>query len=294
MQAPHRFAGGGLPPSLISAGAGLTGPSIGVPLGKTGSPTDFFDFEPELSLAQYRPQSTKYCGLLPSFSLPLAFYQAATFDRGEDLRQERQNQWYRRAHKALTDAALEAQGIQPNGQGGEEPQQPPPGYVPGDEALREAERARKEGAAALRVQQYFGGNQERKQQIIDWHQAMDPESKVAEWVIENESAVAPQIMEKLADNPEALQQIAEMTPRQRDRWLGALEGNITAEQNFARKMQQEMTQWDQQRRVTKAPPIIQAPRGGASPPSDIHRLASKGEDASDYVKMRQQQEKRRG
>lgn len=220
--------------------------------------------------------------------------QAATFDRGEDLPQERQNQWYRRAHKALTDAALEAQGIQPNGQGGEEPQQPPPGYVPGDEALREAERARKEGAAALRVQQYFGGNQERKQQIIDWHQAMDPESKVAEWVIENESAVAPQIMEKLADNPEAVQQIAEMTPRQRDRWLGALEGNITAEQNFARKMQQEMTQWDQQRRVTKAPPIIQAPRGGASPPSDIHQLASKGEDASDYVKMRQQQEKRRG
>ena len=72
-----------------------------------------------------------------------------------------------------------------------------------------SERA-KTGAAAMRIQQYFGDNTERKEQITQWHQAMDPEGKVATWVIENESTYAPQIMEKLADNPEALQQLAEM------------------------------------------------------------------------------------
>ena len=202
--------------------------------------------------------------------MPTREDQAAAIDRGEDLPQERQNQWFRRASKALQDATLEAQGIKLNEQG--EPQRPPPpppGYVPGDEAMREIENARKTGAAALRVQQYFGDNQERKQQIIDWHQSLDPANTVANWVIENESVVAPQIMERLADNPEALQQIAEMPANQRDRWLGMLEGKIVAETHFAQQMAQQQQQWQQERRTTKAPPIIRPPRGGANPPRDL-------------------------
>jgi hypothetical protein len=37
--------------------------------------------------------------------------QAAHFDRGEDISQQRQKEWFRRASKALQDATLEAQGI---------------------------------------------------------------------------------------------------------------------------------------------------------------------------------------
>ena len=160
--------------------------------------------------------------------------QEAYFDRGEQLDERRDAAWFRRAHRALQDAANEAAGIKLNEQGEPEaPPPPPPGYVPGDEAMREVENARKEGAAAMRIQQYFGNDTERKTQITQWHQAMDPESKVAQWVIDNESAYAPQIMEKLADNPEALQQLAEMPANQRHRWLGALEGHIAAEQTFA-------------------------------------------------------------
>jgi hypothetical protein len=121
---------------------------------------------------------------------------------------------------------------------------------------------------------------------------MDPESHVANWVIENESHFAPQILERLADHPEALQQLASMPPNQRDRWLGALEGHTAAETNFTRQMAQQQQSWQQQRRTTQAPPPIRPPRGGTNPPRDIHGLASKGEDVSDYIKLRQQQEKR--
>jgi hypothetical protein len=39
-------------------------------------------------------------------------------------------------------------------------------------------------------------------------------------------------------------------------------------------------------RATKAPPPLSQVRGGASPPRDLHSLASKGDDASDYIKAR--------
>ena len=58
----------------------------------------------------------------------------------------------------------------------------------------------------MRIQQFISGTTpSAKNRLLQWHQAMDPEGKVATWVIENESTYAPQIMEKLADNPEALQ-----------------------------------------------------------------------------------------
>jgi hypothetical protein len=45
------------------------------------------------------------------------------------------------------------------------------------------------------------------------------------------------------------------------------------------------------RRITKAPPPITPPRGSASVPKDIHRLAQKS-DASDYIKQRRAQNAR--
>jgi hypothetical protein len=43
------------------------------------------------------------------------------------------------------------------------------------------------------------------------------------------------------------------------------------------------------RRVSKAPPPFQAPSGGASPPASLDRLASKSENAADYIRLRRQQ-----
>jgi hypothetical protein len=101
--------------------------------------------------------------------------QAAAMDAGEELDDDRQAKWFRRAHKALQDAALEAQGIRFDEQGQPElPPPPPPGYVPGDEAAREIEEARKVGAAQMRINQYFGDNQEARDNVTQWFEAMDP------------------------------------------------------------------------------------------------------------------------
>ena len=216
--------------------------------------------------------------------------QEAYFDRGEQLDERRNSEWYRRAHKALTDAANEAAGIKPDEQG--EPEEAPSGFVPANEVEQMLDQERKAAQARMRVDQYFGGNAERKDEIVNWHQAMDPGSVCAQWVIDSGTPVAGQLMERLADHPEALQQIAEMSPSQRDRTLGHLEGRILAETQMAQQMRQQDQQWHQDRRTTKAPPPIRPPRGGANPPSDIYSLASRAEDVSSYVKARQAMEKR--
>jgi hypothetical protein len=76
--------------------------------------------------------------------------------------------------------------------------------------------------------------------------------------------------------------------------LAKLEGHIEAEISFASQQRQQQQQWAQEaaRRTTHAPPPIRSPRGGANPPRNVHDLATKGEDASDYVRFRQQQENR--
>jgi hypothetical protein len=48
--------------------------------------------------------------------------------RGKALPEERQRQWYRRASRALTNAANEAAGIQPNGQQPQQQSQQQPQY----------------------------------------------------------------------------------------------------------------------------------------------------------------------
>ncbi len=220
--------------------------------------------------------------------------QEAYFDRGEELDERRDAEWFRRAHKALKDAELEAQGIKLNEQGEPEaPPPPPPGYLPADQVESMLDQERKTAAARVRIDQHFGSNAERKEQITQWHQAMDPQNKVAQWVIETETPFAPQIMERLADNPEALQEIASMPSRQRDRVLGMLEGKIAVEQRYAEQMRGQQQQWAQERRTTQAPPPIRPPRGGgANPPSDLHALASRGENVSDYVRLREQMERK--
>jgi hypothetical protein len=221
--------------------------------------------------------------------------QGLVIDHGEDLGPERQAKWFRRASKALQDAALEAQGVKLDEHGQVEADQlPPPGYVPADEAAREIEEAHKMGAAQMRINQYLGGNEELRQQITDWHAAEDPEGTVAQWVIDSGTEMAGPIMARCAQHPEALRELASLPPEQRSRWLSKLEGHLETELRIAAQLQQQQqqAQWTQGRRVSNAPPPINPPRGAASPPSDLFRLASKGESVDDYVRMRQQQERK--
>jgi hypothetical protein len=161
----------------------------------------------------------------------------------------------------------------------------PDEYYPQQQDL---EYMRKQGAAAERINQYYGQDQQRRQNVVDWGVAMDPDHHVAQRLIDNESVVAPQILEKLAASPEAWRQLAELPAHQRDRWLGALEGHLTAEANFQRQMAAQVQKWDEAagRKISRAPPpISKMPAGGAGIPRDAHALA-RSEDVSSYVALR--------
>ena len=124
--------------------------------------------------------------------------QSEVIDKGKPLSEDRQRTWYRRASRALQDAANEAAGIQPNGQ---QPQQQPQydqSYQQYQDPAQSLDYMRKQGAAAERINQYYGNDQVRRQAVVDWGQAMDPDQHVANWLIDNESTVAPQILERLA------------------------------------------------------------------------------------------------
>jgi hypothetical protein len=217
--------------------------------------------------------------------------------RGKNIPEDRKSAWFRRASKALNDAEMEAAGIKSNGL----PSQEKPEYIPqnarSDEYYSEQfdpNYTRKEGAAAERVRAYFGNNQERKQQIIDWHTAQDPESRVAGWLISNDSPIPGQMMAWTADNPEALQTIAALPARQRDIALAHLQGQLMAAEGFSQQARAQQQQWEQaaERRVSHAPPPIRKlPGGGAMPPKDLHALA-RSEDISSYATMRKAQERK--
>jgi hypothetical protein len=78
-----------------------------------------------------------------------------------------------------------------------------------------------------------------------------------------------------------------MPPKQAERIIAKLDGAIMAERHAAKRF----AAYQQPRRVTQAPPPLRSPRGGANPPSDIRQLAQR-ENATDYIRARQAQEKR--
>jgi hypothetical protein len=218
--------------------------------------------------------------------------QAAHFGRGEEISQDRQNKWFRRASKAVNDAVNEAQGALQTALG----QQPQPQQQYSDADYQAAAQSdldymRKQGAAAERINQYYGDDKERRQAVVDWGQAMDPESHVAQWLIDNESTVAPQILERLTASPEAWRELAELPPQTRSRWLSKFEGYVEAELKFG-KQQAQQQQLQQARRTTSAPPPIRPLHGGASPARNVLDLASQGEDVTAYINQRRQQERR--
>jgi hypothetical protein len=219
--------------------------------------------------------------------------QVEVIDEGRELPEDRRRSWYRRASKALNDAAMEASGLEPRRELDASVTQ----FNPTDQQYDPSQDpvyARKAGIVTEKINQFFGDNRNRRQEIVDWGSAMDERGEVADWVIRNECAVAPQMFERLVSHPQAWAEIAQMDPQTRDRTLSKLEGAIEAEMRFANQQQAQAQQWQEQaaRKVTRAPPpISRMPTGGALPPSDIHQLAARSDDATAHVRQRMQMER---
>jgi hypothetical protein len=79
------------------------------------------------------------------------------------------------------------------------------------------------------------------------------------------------ILYHLAKNPGLGRQLNGLGPIDAAKQIGALEVKMSV---------------PKAKKETSAPPPIKAPSGGATPPSDIFRLAAKSDDISDYVKAR--------
>jgi hypothetical protein len=215
---------------------------------------------------------------------------------GEDLSGAQMREWHERAHSSLqraVDAAARARGeiIPPSKQ--QMSEENIPGYISPDDPQYEAHIE----ANKARFSDYFDNPEnigssltaaEHKKSVMDWILTYDPRSNLVGHFMA--SPLGPQMMEALEGEGEAIRYLANLPPQQRAREMAKLEGYVHAQQALK---QQNAAYEPQPRRHTQAPPPIRPPRGGANPPANLHGLASRAEDVSDYVRMRQQQERRR-
>jgi len=112
--------------------------------------------------------------------------------------------------------------------------------------------------------------------------AIPPTTEIAEQILNG-----PEIAWRMCQHPDAISELNAMPPKQAERIIAKLDGAIMAERHAAKRF----AAYQQPRRVTQAPPPLRSPRGGANPPSDIRQLAQR-ENATDYIRARQAQEKR--
>jgi hypothetical protein len=201
------------------------------------------------------------------------------YSDGVEFSDDRRRDFQHRIKQATREASAAADGLAV-------PPDLGPGYVSREEAQQAVEQASNFARAQTRMETYFPDPEVRRHigETISFYQ---PGQAIIDTL--TESQLAPQIVERLYQHPEAIEVLNNMSPAEARRQLAKLEGAIEAEQNFA--AQNGYT--TQPRRVSKAPPPITSPRGGANPPSDAFQVAKRGEDATDYVRWRQQQEKRR-
>jgi len=155
----------------------------------------------------------------------------------------------------------------------------------------EEEIGRREKQAADVALYTHKANQELDQHPDFWNQvratftALPPTEEIAQQILECENG--PEICWRLTQVPAAISDLNAMPPKQAERIIAKLDGAIMAERHAAKRF----AAYQQPRRVTQAPPPLRSPRGGANPPSDIRQLAQR-ENATDYIRARQAQEKR--
>jgi hypothetical protein len=192
-----------------------------------------------------------------------------------------------------TSQARQEAGLGPNGQDFDS--QVEAAYAQQEaEQARDAElaRAEKNGADVatykMRAAQALNEHPDYWEAVQSTFSVIPPTQEIAQQLLEAEEG--PEIVWRLTQNLDALQQLNEMPARAAEKFLDKLNGHIMAEKAIARSFAAS----PQPRRITNAPPVFKSPSGGASPPSDAFQLAKRGEDATDYVRWRQQQDKRRG
>jgi hypothetical protein len=99
-----------------------------------------------------------------------------------------------------------------------------------------------------------------------------------------QSPLGPEILYEFARNPEAIEEINRLPPHVAARYIGVIEGRLAHERAAGRQPQA---------RVTKAPPPMRQVGGGAAPPAaSLHSLAKK-DNAGDYIRERNRQERAR-
>jgi hypothetical protein len=199
------------------------------------------------------------------------------FTDGVDFSEDRRRDFQHRIKQATAEAAAAADGL-------EAPPDLGPGYVSREEAAQAVEQATNFARAQTRMEAYFPDADVRRH-IGETISLYQPGQAIIDCLMESE--LAPQIIERLYQHPEAIEGLNNMSPAEARRQLTRLEGAIEAERQFAQNGYAP-----QPRRVTKAPPPFRSPAGGANPPSDAFQLAKRGEDATDYVRWRQSQQRK--
>jgi hypothetical protein len=151
------------------------------------------------------------------------------------------------------------------------------------EQEREAELARAEKNGAdlatykMRAAQALNEHPDYWQAVQSTFSVIPPTQEIAQQLLEAEEG--PEIIWRMTQNVDALQQLNEMPPKEAEKFLHTLNGHIMAEKAMARRFAAN----PQPRRMTNAPPPFRVPGGGANPPTDLHQLAKK-EDATDFVR----------
>jgi hypothetical protein len=127
------------------------------------------------------------------------------------------------------------------------------------------------------IQDFFERTEEAKSTLKDFDSAIDTmygqlgplpnvlRDKIAE------ADNGPQILYYLAKNPGVARDLYNSGPLDAVYEIGKLDQRMSV---------------PSARKSTKAPPPITSPSGGAAPPRDLHQLAAKSEDISDYIKAR--------
>jgi hypothetical protein len=151
-------------------------------------------------------------------------------------------------------------------------------------AARDAE-VRAQAELNLRIETFAAQNPEFHEAINDGGWIWEDVQAPVFGDLVRRSPLAPEILYLMAKDPFSdnslgiLEQVqaAQSDPIAQARLVGALEQVIYVSRKGGSAPMP---------RATKAPPPLSQVRGGANPPRDLHSLASKGDDASDYIKAR--------
>lgn len=149
------------------------------------------------------------------------------------------------------------------------------------ETRKQENETRLREARAELVEEFSEGVTAIKDRIADYDQVMDSckidlRKDIGDLILSSDKG--PHLAYELAKNNGAkLREIQSLPPNEAARAIGRIEARLSL---------------PQPKKQTQAPTPIKPPVGGAAPSRDVNSLA-KGEDVDDYIRMRNEQERKR-